>query len=895
MRALRAFWTRLRGVFFRGRAADVEFATELESHLQMHIEDNLRAGMSANEARRQAAIKLGGIEQTRQAYRERETLPRIEAFGQDIRFGLRMLQKSPGFTAIAILTLALGIAADTAIFSIVNGVLLNPLPFPHPEQLVVLHASKPNFEFGSVSYPNFQDWRRDNRSFSSMAISRGYYFGLTGTGLAEQLDGEFITSGFFETLGVKPLLGRALTPAEEQPGAGPVALISEGLWRRKFGASPDVLGKSISLEGRSFSIIGVIPASFQLAVWSLRSGDVYVPIGQWRNPALNERAAGLGIRAIGRLKSGVSLEQANADMGQVSRNLAIAFPDVDKGTTAKLVSLKEQMVGDVRPFLLVLMAAVGFVLLIACVNVASLVLARSTGRMREFAVRTALGASRRRLVRQLLTESLMLATAAGGLGMLLALWGTHAGLKLLPEALPRADEIGLDFRVLLFTTAISLLSGTLFGLVPALKSSQADPQTALKEGGGRGASGIRHRAQSVFVVTEMAMALVLLIGAGLMMRSLARLWSVDPGFNPHNLLTFGYALPPSMINGNPDAIRAAYRNFDNRLAGIPGVEAVSQSWAGLPMEGEDDTLFWPDAQPKPASNNGMNGTLIYTVGPDYLRVMGIPLLHGRFFTANDDEKAPPVAVIDDVFAGKYFPGQDPIGKRIVLDDNSGRRLDIIGVVSHAKQWGLDADDTFPLRVQLYTDWMQTPDDFTRLAPSGIDEVVRYRGDLAGITDAIRRTVGQMSNEQMIYNPGTLESAISDSLAQRRFAMVLLAAFAGLALLLASVGIYGVIAYVVGQRTQEIGIRMALGAHRIDVLRLMLWVGMRLAMIGVGFGIAAGLALTRLMSKMLYGVTATDPLTFSGVALILLLVAIAACYFPARRASRVDPMQALRSE
>ena len=656
-----------------------------------------------------------------------------------------------------------------------------------------------------------------------------------------------------------------------------------------------MLGKTLTLEGRSLSIIGVIPSNFQLAVWSLGSRDVYVPIGQWTNPGLNERAAGLGIRGIARLKPGVTLEQANADMARVSQNLAIAFPDVDKGTTAKLVPLKEQMVGDVRPFLLVLMGAVGFVLLIACVNVAGLLLARSTGRMREFAVRTALGASRRRLVRQLLTESLILAIAAGGLGMLLAVWGTHAGLKLLPEALPRADEIGLDLRVLLFTTAISLLSGTLFGLVPALKSSQADPQIALKEGGGRGASAIRHRAQSVFVIVEMAMALVLLLGAGLMVRSLARLWSVDPGFNPHNVLTFGYTLPPSMINGNPDAIRAAYRNFDDRLAAIPGVEAVSQSWGGLPMEGEDDTLFWLDGHPKPANASGMNGTIIYNVGPDYLRVMGIPLLRGRFFTAHDDENGPSVGVIDDVFANKYFPGQNPIGKRIVLDDNPDRELEIVGVVGHVKQWGLDADDTQPLQVQLYMAWMQTPDDFTRLAPSGIDEVVRYKGDSASVSDTIRRAVGRMSNEQMIYNPGTMESAISDSLAQRRFAMVLLAAFAGLALLLASVGIYGVIAYVVGQRTQEIGIRMALGAHRTDVLRLMLWEGMQLALIGVAIGVAAGLALTRLMTKMLYGVTATDPRTFSGVALILLLVAVAACYFPARRAARINPMQALRSE
>jgi len=892
MRKLRALWRRLCGIF-DAEQADREFADELESHLQMHLEDNLRAGMSPQEARRQALIRLGGFEQTRQAYRERQTLPWIEPFWEDLRFGVRMLRKSPAFTAIAVVTLALGIGANTAIFSIVNGVLLNPLPFSHPEQLVVLHESKPNFEFGAISYPNFQDWQKSNHTFSSMAVSRGYYFSLTGTGVAEQLDGQFMTSDFFETLGVKPLLGRTFTQAEELPGAGPVVLISEGLWRRKFGYSPDILGKGISLEGKSYSIIGVIPASFHLAAWSLRNRDVYVPMGQWRNPALTERGAGLGIRGIARIKPGVSVDQANADMARVSQNLADAFPDVDKGISAKLVPLKEQLVGDVRPFLLVLMAAVGFVLLIACVNVASLMLARSTGRMREFAVRAALGASRRRMIQQLFTESLLLATVAGGLGLILAVWGTHAGLKLLPEALPRAEEIGLDLRVLLFTMTISLLAGTVFGLMPALKTSQADPNTALKAGG-RGASGTRHRAQSTFVIAEMAIALLLLIGAGLMVRSLKRLWSVNPGFNPQNVLTFGYTLPPSMINGNPDAIRAAYRNFDDELASTPGVEAVSQSWGGLPMNGDDDTLFWLDGQPKPANTDGMYGTLIYNVGPDYLKTMGIPLQHGRFFTAHDDEKSSPVGVIDEVFAKKYFPGEDPIGKRIVMDDNN-RKIEIVGVVGHVKQWGLDADDVNPLRVQLYTAWPQTPDDIVRLAPSGIDAVVRYTGSLTGVSNAIRRNVEQGSHQQILYDVHTMESAISDSLAERRFAMILLGVFAALALLLACVGIYGVIAYLVGQRTQEIGIRMALGARRADVLGLMLWEGTRLALMGIAIGGAVALALTRLMTKMIYGISATDPLTFFGVAIVLMLVAIAACYLPARKASRVDPMQALRSE
>jgi predicted permease len=895
MRKIRAFWMRLRGMMHSGQAED-DFGAELESHLQMHIEGNLRAGMSQEEARRDALIKLGGVEQTRQAYRERVGLPWLETIWQDMRFALRVLHKDLRFTAIAVLTLTLGIGANSAIFSIVNGVLLNPLPFPHPDQLIFLHESKPNFETGSISLPNFQDWRKDNHSFSTMAAFRGYYFSLMGMGAAEQLDGQFMTSDFFETLGVKPILGRTFTRAEEQPGAGPVVLISQGLWQRKFGASPDVLGKGITLEGKSYTIIGVVPARFRISVFNLRNRDVYVPIGQWKNPVLNYRDAGLGIRAIARLKPGVSIEQAKADMQRVTANLTRAFPDTDKDAGAKLVPLKEQMVGDVRPLLLVLLAAVGFVLLIACVNVASLMLARSTGRMREFAVRIALGAGRRRVIRQLLTESLMLAFVAGALGLLLAVWGTHAGLKLLPAALPRAEEIGLDFRVLFFTMAVSLLAGTLFGLVPALKISQADPQTALKAGG-RGASTTRHRAQSIFVVMEMAIALVLLIGAGLMVRSLAQLWNVNPGFNPHNVLEFGYTLPPSLVHGNPDTIRTAYQDFDNRLAAIPGVNAVSQSWGTMPFNGDDERSFWLEDQPKPANKNQMSMALLYLIGPDYLRVMDIPLKRGRFFTKHDDAKSPLVAVIDDAFARKYFPDEDPIGKRIVLDDSSDRKLEIIGIVGHVKQWGLDAslDSKFPLQAQLYMPWMQANDSFVQLAPGGIDAMVRYTGTSEATVAAIRRILQRMSDEQIMYDPQTMDSIISDSLADRRFAMVLLGLFAALALVLASVGIYGVIAYVVEQRTQEIGIRMALGAQRSDVLRFMLWEGARLALTGIATGIVTALLLTRPMTKLLYGVSATDPLTFAAVALLLAIIALAACFFPARRATRIDPMQALRAE
>jgi predicted permease len=890
MRRLRALLSRFAGLF-RNSEHSREFAEEMESHLLAHIEDNLRLGMNAGEARRQALIKLGGMQQVKESYQQRGSLPLLETLWSDIRFAARTLRKNVGFTVVAVATLALGIGGNTAIFSIVNGVLLNPLPFPGPDRLVTLHESKPNFEQGSISYPNFLDWQRDNRTFSSMAVSRRYAFSLTGRGEAEQVKAEFVTADFFPLLGVNPILGRTFTQAEEQSGAGPVALISEGLWRRKFDAAADVLGKSVTLDGKDLTIVGVIPAGFRLLTPSFHEQDVYAPIRQWTNPLLMKRSAGLGIHGIGRLKPGVTIAQARADMAEVTRNLATAFPEADHGISASILPLKEQMVGDARPFLLVLLAAVGFVLLIVCVNVASLLMARSSARSREFAVRIALGASRQRVIRQVLTESILLGVVGGGIGLLLAAWGMHTALGLLPADVPRAEEIGIDFRVLAFTVILSLLAGILFGLAPALKTSQVNPHTALKDGG-RGASG-KHRAQSIFVVVEMAVALVLLIGAGLMVRSLMRLWNVDPGFNPRNVLSFGLNLPPSMMNATPDAIRAAFREIDDRLASTPGVKAASQTWGAIPMGADDEQLFWLDGQPKPANENDMSWAVDYIVQPGYLKVMGIPLERGRFFTPHDDQHSPLVAVIDDVFARKHFPGQDPIGKRIVLN-NTGAKLEVVGVVGHVKQWGLDLDDTHSLRAQLYLPCLQMPDNFVA-PPSGSAVMLRYEGNLSGVLDSIRRTNRQMSSQQAIYGVQTMESFISDSLAARRFAMILLGVFAVLALVLASVGIYGVIAYIVGQRTQEIGIRMALGAQRNDVLRLVVWQGARLALMGVSIGIAGALALTRLMTRLLYGVSATDPLTFAALALMLTLVAIAACCLPARRAMRVDPVVALRYE
>jgi predicted permease len=819
----------------------------------------------------------------------------VENLLQDLRYAIRMLAKSPGFTAAAVLTLALAIGANTALFSVINGVLLNPLPYPQPEQLLTLHESKPNFDTGSISYPNFLDWQKENHTLSSMAVSRSYSFSLTNLGEAEQIQGQYVTSDFFSILGVKPVIGRSFDSADDQRGAAPVAMISAGFWKRKLSGTPDVVGKNLTLDGKAYTVIGVIPSDFDLMLGNFSAGDVYAPVVQWTNDLLFNRGAGLGFHGIGRLKPQTSLGQARADFSGVTQNLAAAYPEVNKGISASLIPFKQRMLGDVQPILLVLFCAVGFVLLIACANIASLLLARASGRAREFAVRTALGAGKSRLVRQLLTESVLLGIVGGTLGLLFAAWGTRAALKALPATLPRAGEVGIDLRVLVFSGSLALLSGILFGLAPAVKISRTNVQDNLKEGG-RGASGARKGAHGVLVVVEMALALVLLVGAGLTLRTLVQLWNVDPGFNSQNVMFFGFSLSPSTLMTSPAAIRAGFRTAEEAIAATAGVQAASMSWGAFPMSGDDQWLFWLDGEPKPTTRNEMNWVIDYVVDPDYLKIMQTPLRSGRFFTTQDNENAPKVVVVDEVLARKYFGGENPIGKRLFLEiGQSEFPAEIVGVAGHVKQWGLDTDDTESLRAQLYFPFMQLPDATMALAPMGMGAVVRSKGPQPGLFDAIRHSVQQVNSEQVVAGAQTMDEIISSSIASRRFSMILLGSFAGLALLLSSLGIYGVVSYLVGQQTREFGIRIALGAQQGDVMRLVLGDGAKMALLGVGLGLAAAFGLTRLMANMLFGVSALDPLTFACVAILLTAVALVACYIPARRATRVDPMVALRYE
>ena len=807
---------------------------------------------------------------------------------QDLRFGVRALRKTPTVTAVAVVVLALGIGANTAMFSIVNGVLLRPLPYAEPDRLMQLFTSMPQFREASVSYPNFLDWRQRSRSFDAMAAYRGETFTLTGQATPERLRGQMASAEMFPTLGVKPILGRAFTSEEDRRGAAPVVVLTSNFWDTRFGRDPGVLGRSLMLNDQLYTIVGVVPRDDVL--W--RRVSVLVPIGQWTEPLFWNRSVGMGMRVVGKLKSGGSVRQAQAELDGVAAGLASEYPVENKDRGIYAVSLHENLTGDVRTPLLVLLGAVAFVLLMACANVANLLLARATSRRRELAIRTALGATRGRVAQQLLTESLLLAASGGLVGLAVAVALNRTLVAKIASQLPRAETVHLDGTVLAFTAAVTFATSILFGIGPALRSARPDVNDALKEGD-RG-NTTRHRLLPALVVVEVALGLVLTASAGLMIRTMSQLWSVNPGFDPRQVLSFGVAGSPA-VHGTPDAVRNGLTRTTDRLRSVPGVSAVSIMFGGVPISGSDSELpYWVEGRPKPAEQSQMDLALMYGVDPDYVNVMRIPLRRGRFLTRQDTEKSPCAVVIDEEFAARAFPQQDPIGQHINLD-LVAMKCEVVGIAGHVKHWGLDTDASAKVRSQMYLTFRQFPDNVMDLASTGGDYLVRTTGDPHAVVPALKQAIGEVSSNMVLFGEQSMEEVISDSLPARRFTRLLLGAFALLALVLAAVGIYGVVSYTVTQSTHDIGVRMALGADKRTVLGAVLKGAMAMAGVGIVLGAAAAFAATRVMKELLFGVSATDPLTFGAVAALLASVTLVASYIPARRATKVDPIVALRCE
>ena len=891
-----SFLTRFVSVF-RGERLDREIEEEQEFHIACRTEDLIAAGMTEEAASRKAVEEFGNRSRPHIESHDERLLLWLESLIQDVRYGARSLLKSPSFAAISVLTLALGIGANTAIFSVVNGVLLSPLPFHDPPRLIALFEKLPSSKRSSISYPNLIDWREMNHSFSSIAGYHGTDVNVSWNGEAEHLPGQMISRGFFETLGVATLAGRTFSNQDDRLGAAPTIMISEGLWRRKFGARADIIGQTVTVDSTSRTIVGVVPAGFHFPEASSKT-DIYTPMGNLNEPQFYaNRGAGSVWMAVGRLKPGVSLESARADMQRVSGDLAKTFPAIDSDVEANLIPLREVLVGEMRPVLLVLQGAVFFVLLIACVNVANLLLARSTSRQRELAIRLAVGARKIRIVRQLLTESILLAMVGGALGLLVAKAGISGAASIVPQSMWRPDRIGLNLPVLLFTMSLSLLAGVVFGTAPAFAVRFADVSSTLKESG-RSIAGSRIYGTHVFVVIEIAMALVLLVGAGLMIRTLAALWNEDPGFDARGVMTFTVSPPVSLQKESPDAIRTYLRKMHQAIASVPGVEAVSLGGYASPMNGDQEWYFRLLGKPKLAHVADLPMALTYIVEPGYQKTLQLRLKRGRFLGPVDTEFSPNVVVVDEAMARRHFPGQDPIGRYLDLDTDPkypvwGRSPQIVGIVAHVNQWGLASDTSNPIQAQMYLPVAQIPDREL----NGFSQVrIYFRSNRPEVTfPFLRQALLSLDRGMVIYDNQSMEEIVARSIAGKRFAMLLLVIFAGLALVLASVGIYGVLAHLVGQRRHEIGIRIALGAVSWEVLRMILADGGRLILAGIGLGVIVALTLTHLMSSMLFGVKPTDAPTFVLVIIALTGSAFLACYAPARSATKVDPMLVLRNE
>jgi putative ABC transport system permease protein len=822
----------------------------------------------------------------------------METLWQDLKYAARMLVKKPGFTAVAVLTLALGIGANTAIFSVVNAVLLEPLPFHHPERLMAvwmtgLKGGMANK--GHLSYPDFADFRSQNRSLERMAAVNTNDFTLTGSGEPYRMTGAIVSPDLFPLLGVSAEAGRTFTPEEDLPPGvkgNHVVLLSHHLWQQRFGSDPGIVGRRLILNSRSYTVVGVMPASFAFPIqpipvdlWTTHA--VMKETADGSTPMTDERGAHY-LTVIGRLKPGVTQAQAQADLSAVAAQLEKQYPDSNANKGCMLVPAHEDLVGDIRPALLVLIGAVSCVLLIACANVANLLLARSTTRQREMAIRTALGAGRKRVMQQLLTESVLLALLGAVGGVLLALWGTDALIALSPADIPRLANARLSIPVLGFTFVVALITGVLFGLAPAFQSTRAALSESLKEGGRGTSEGAAHgRMRGALVVAEMAIALVLLVGAGLAMQSFLRLAAVNPGFDAQRVLTMSIDMPGARYVTN-EQIAQTSRQLLTGIEGLHGVRSASMSFP-LPLSDNNMGVVF-GIEERPLEKTDLPGTALHVVEPGYFRTMGIPLKTGRDFTPEDTLKSPLVVIVNETLAKKYFPNEDPIGKRVQPSINvePGSKTDpmreIVGVVGDVRFRSLRSE-TGP---EMYGPEAQLP--FGELSI-----VIRADGDPAQVIGAVRETLRRMDPDMPLYEIQPLEHYVAGALAQTRFNSLLLGIFSGVALLLTAIGLYGVTSYSVAQRTQEIGIRVALGAQRADVFRLVVGQGLRQSALGLVLGLGAAFAVTRTMASLLYGVSATDPPTFGGTSLVMLLVTCAACYIPARRATQVDPLVALRYE
>jgi putative ABC transport system permease protein len=869
------------------RGVDQEFESELSAHLDMLTDENIRRGMPPEEARRAARLKLGGVTQLKETNRELSGLSFLETFFQDARYAFRMLRKSPGFTAVAVLTLALGIGANTAIFSVVYAVLLKPLPYANPNQLVSAFAA--NTQEGvpedGTSYPNFEEWRAQNHVFSELATIDFHQLTLTGRGEPSEVNTCVVTPEHFALLDVKPLQGRVFFPEDGRRGAPPVVIVSENLWRGTLGADPKILGSSIILDKRPFTVIGIMPASFRSPFINSKP-EIWIPLVQ--DPLFGSwmaRRGGHWLAVFGRLKSGVSIAQAQAEMDAISDRLASEFPAENKGWTVRLVPMQKEIVGDVRTALLVLLGAVGLVLLIACANIANLLLTRATSRSKEIAVRVALGAGRGRIIRQLLSETAVLGLLGGIIGIALAYAGVQVLSSLMPENLPRLNAIRVDNAVLAFALVLSAIASVAFGLVPALFASKSNIQASLREGGGRsGESGNRRRVRSLLAASEIALAMALLVAAGLLLRSFSKLTAVSPGFDAQHLVKAEISLPQFQYSTPQQWIAFS----DELLARVQAQPGMKDTAVAIPLpivNGKINLAF--DIVGTPPASEGESRLADYaSVSPEYLRVMGIPLLAGRFFNQQDILSGPRVSVISKTFAQRYFPNQDPIGKRLNVGfpPNADVDREIVGIVGDVRDISL-GEVPGPM---MYVPYAQAP--FW-----GANLVVKSTLSTSAVAAAIRQEVQKIDKDLPITEVGKMPDFIDASVSQQRFRTFLLGLFAAMALILAATGIFGVISYSVSCRTNEIGIRVALGASSGTILRMILRETLLLTFVGLLIGVPCALAASHLIGFLLFGVSVHDPVTLTAVAFILAAVAILAGFVPARRAMQVDPMIALRHE